>query len=141
MSNIDSSSYSTIEIIIINNDIGGWWVFNQRMGIEWDYYTGVPAWGEHIEAWSGQYASGWIFPLDITLDANDPKGTYPSVSWFVGSRAVNVSNFYAAPYSFHPATVQVVLGDGRVRPLSENVSVELVSALSSCDGGELNTEF
>ncbi|MEM7558139.1 MAG: DUF1559 domain-containing protein [Planctomycetota bacterium] len=114
-----------------------WYVHNVRMGVEWDYYSGSPAWGGPIEAWSSSYAAGWFFPALITLDANDPSGTYPSVSWFVGSKVINNSNWYAAPYAFHTGGMQLGLGDGSVQFLSENVSLEVLSAMSSCDGGEV----
>lgn len=114
-----------------------WYVDRTKMAVEWDYYTGSPSWGEATEAWSSHYGAGWFFPAHIVLDANDPTGAFPSVSWFVGSKVVNSSNWYAAPYSFHTGGVQLGLGDGSVHFLSENTSLEVLSALSSCDGGEV----
>jgi prepilin-type N-terminal cleavage/methylation domain-containing protein len=118
-----------------------WYVDNMRMAVEWDYYTGSPAWGDELEAWTGHYPGGWFFPAHLVPDAADPTGVYPTASWFVGSRVINVSNWYAAPYSFHEGGVQLWMGDGSVRFLSENASLEVLSALSSCNGGEVTGEF
>ena len=118
-----------------------WWVHQTRMQKEWDYYSGSPAWGNAIEAWTGHYPGGWFFPAFVQLDTAQPSQNFPSVTWFVGSEVINVSNWYAAPYSFHVGGVQLGLGDGSVRFVSETTSLEVLSALSSCNGGEVIGEF
>ncbi len=103
----------------------------------WDYYGEAP-WGTKTEAWAGDWNGGWFFPAAVTLD---PGGGTPNVVWFAGSAVVNVSNWYAAPYAFHPGGVNLGLGDGSVRFLKETVSLEILSALSSRDGGEIISEY
>lgn len=118
-----------------------WYVHKTKMAVEWDYYSGSPAWGEESEAWSSHFSAGWFFPAQIVPDPSDPSGTFPSVSWFVGSNVINNSNWYGSPYSFHTGGTQIGMGDGSVRFLSENASLEVLSALSSCNGGEVVGEF
>jgi len=118
-----------------------WYVHNTKMATEWDYYTGSPAWGEEIEAWTGPFPAGWFFPAHVELDSSDPSGAYPTVSWFVGSHVINVSNWYGAPYSFHTGGVHLGMGDGSVHFISENISVDVLSALSSCNGKEVVEKF
>jgi prepilin-type processing-associated H-X9-DG protein len=89
-----------------------------------------------MEPWIGT-SEGWIFPNSVTLD---PSGGVPTINWFVGSEVVNVSNHYGAPYSFHPGGAQLGMGDGSVRFLVETTPVEVIGALSSCNGGEANAQ-
>ncbi len=118
-----------------------WYVHGVRNpgGQTWDYYTGNPnEWGNSVEAWTSPGNAGWFYPANVQLD---PAGGPPTVTWFVGSEVINVSNFYAAPYSFHTGGVQLGMGDGSVRFLSESASLEVLSALTSCNGGEVVGEF
>ena len=118
-----------------------WYVHNDRMDVEWDYYNGTPSWGEATEAWTGTESAGWFFPVDLVQDSSDPTGTFPTPNWFVGSAVINVSNWYAAPYSFHPGGTQFGMADGSVHFLSDSTSVETLSSLSSCNGGEVIGDF
>jgi hypothetical protein len=118
-------------------------VHGKKMTVAHQYDWGSPFvydWGDMIEAWSSHYPGGWFFPANIELDAADPTGTYPTVSWFVGP-VINVSNWYGAPYSFHEGGIQVGMGDGSVRFISESSSLDTISAATSCNGGEVLGEF
>ena len=97
-------------------------------------YLGTAAWGTSIEPWAGNVGAGWIFPVVVTPV---PGGGTPNIVWFVGSSVVNVSNWYGNAYSFHPGGFNVGMGDGSVRFLKEQTSVEVLSALTSRDGGEI----
>lgn len=100
-----------------------------------------PAWWSAASAhraWPGHFNSSWMYNYTMTLD---PNGGPPTVQWFVGPEIINVSNLYGAPYSFHTGGIQVTLGDGSVRFLSENIDRMLLSALTSRDGGEVVGEF
>lgn len=61
----------------------------------------------------------------------------PDIVWFVGSSVINVSNWYGSPYSFHPGGINAGMGDGSVRFIKKQVSVEMLYALTSRDGGEV----
>src|SRR5690606_5732431 len=120
-----------------------WYVHGKRMSVAHTYDWGAPFvynWGDLIEAWSSHYPGGWFFPVNIELDSANPTGVYPTVSWSVGP-VINVSNWYAAPYSFHHGGVQVCMGDGSVRFISESTSLDAISAATSCNGGEVLGEF
>lgn len=111
-----------------------WYVHGvENPGGPWDYY-GSNVWGGAVEAWSSPHSAGWFYPASILLD---PAGGPPAITWFAGSEVINVSNFYAAPYSFHPGGMQLGMGDGSVRFVSENLDLEMLSALTSIDGREV----
>lgn len=112
-----------------------WYVFKKKNPTNppWNYY-GTADWGTKIEPWAGNVGGGWIFPTVISLDQT---GGVPNVVWFVGSSVINVSNWYGNAYSFHPSGVNAGMGDGSVRFVRQQTSVEVLSALTSRDGGEI----
>lgn len=118
-----------------------WWVHNKKMSMDWDACIGGSTWIDDMTAWSGHYSAGWFYPADFQLDSNDPTGSCPTINWYVGSHVLNVTNGFVAPYSFHAGGIQLGLGDGSVRFVSETTSIEVLSALSSCDGGEVVGDF
>jgi hypothetical protein len=95
--------------------------------------TAAPTWwdGRH-RAWTACFNSSWFYPASFTLD---PNGGEPTVTWFVGSDTINTHN-WTSPYAFHPGGIEISLGDGSVRFLSETVSVEVINGLTSINGGE-----
>ncbi|MCO8122836.1 DUF1559 domain-containing protein [Stieleria sp. TO1_6] len=95
-------------------------------------------WGSEYRAWAGHFNSGWLYPYQVDLD---PSTAEPNVTWFVGTEIINVSNLYGAPYSFHTGGIQVSLADGSVRFMTENIDMDLLSALTSIDGHEVVGEF
>jgi prepilin-type N-terminal cleavage/methylation domain-containing protein/prepilin-type processing-associated H-X9-DG protein len=116
-----------------------WYIHNIKdpCTTTWDYY-GTNPWGTDVEAWAGEGNGGWWFPVVMTLP---PGGAQPDVVWFAGSSVVNVSNWYGSPYSFHPGGSNVGLGDGSVRFIKESTSIQVLSSLSSRDGGEIVGDF
>ena len=118
-----------------------WWVRNTRMSMDWDACIGGSATIDAMKSWSGHYPAGWFYPADFQFDPSNPSGACPTISWFVGSQVLNVTNGFVAPYSFHEGGIQLGMGDGSVRFVSENTSLEVLSALSSCNGGEVVGEF
>ena len=100
--------------------------------------TAAPAWWDAANrAWTGNFNASWFYPAEFTLD---PAGGEPAVNWFVGSRIINTHN-WNSPYSFHPQGILINLGDGSVQFLSESVSVEVINALTSINGGETAVAF
>lgn len=113
-----------------------WWIGRTRMLLDWDACIESPG-ITAMNAWSGHYPAGWFYPAVFEPNADDPSGSCPTISWFVGSHVLNVTNGFVAPYSFHEGGIHVGMGDGSVQFLSENTSVNVLSALSSCNGGEV----
>ncbi len=100
--------------------------------------TGAPAWWDgRYRAWTGNFNANWFYTAEFTLD---PSGGEPLVNWFVGSRIINTHN-WNAPYSFHPGGVQISLGDGSVRFLSEHTNIDIINALTSINGSEVMEGF
>lgn len=58
-----------------------------------------------------------------------------------GPCAVNCSNAKGNMYSFHEGGVQVLLCDGSVRFISENLGATVLASLITCQGGEVVGEF
>jgi prepilin-type processing-associated H-X9-DG protein len=86
--------------------------------------------------WNGDRGFGWIVgrPAATTFSTyllpNDP--TPDMMGMGLG--------FFAAR-SFHPGGVNVALGDGSVRFVSESIELETWRALGTCAGGEIPGEF
>ena len=97
----------------------------------------IPSWwnGDY-RSWTGNWGSGWLYTVIWTLD---PNGGAPTPIYFVGSEVLNVCNMDA--YSFHPGGLHISLADGSVRFLAENTSFEVITAISSINGGEVAGEF
>ena len=114
-----------------------WWVGKVRNpgGSPWAYYADPGTWGRDVEAWASNGNGGWFFPVALAMKSN----AAPDITWSVGSAIVNVSNWYGAPYSFHPGGVQMGMGDGSVRFVKQQVSVDALGALSSRNGGEVQS--
>jgi prepilin-type processing-associated H-X9-DG protein len=53
---------------------------------------------------------------------------------------VHFTGFFG-PRSWHTGTAQVLLGDGSVRMLSDNIDTALHRSLHSKDGGEVVSDF
>ncbi|WP_153557457.1 DUF1559 domain-containing protein [Roseimaritima sediminicola] len=99
----------------------------------------APAWwSSEFRAWPGHFNSGWIYPYQVDVD---PSTGDPSVTWFVGNEIINLSNLYGAPYAFHPGGMQVSLADGSVQFITEHIDIEVLSALTSIDGGEVVGDY
>jgi prepilin-type N-terminal cleavage/methylation domain-containing protein len=117
-----------------------WYVYRTKNPTNptWDYY-GDGTWGSNVEPWAASGSGGWMFPVVVTLDWT---GGPPNIVWFAGSSVLNVSNWYGAPFSFHPGGIEVGMGDGSVRFLKQQIAVEVLGGLTSRDGGEvLNADF
>jgi len=95
-------------------------------------------WTQEYKAWAGHFNSGWLYPYQVELDPNTGN---PNVTWFVGTDIINVSNLYGAPYAFHTGGMQISLADGSVRFMTENIDMDILSALTSIDGHEVVGEF
>jgi len=127
---------------IMHYESGGrktWYINENPMSVGYAY--GFTNWGAAMEAWTSPGAYGWYQRAVVELDPSNPYGAQPTVTWNVGSAVVNVSNWFGGPYSFHTGGIQLGMGDGSVRFLSENISLETLGALSSCNGGEVTGEF
>ncbi len=112
-----------------------WWINDTQMSI---YPSG---WGGVNNAWSTHYSGGVFQQVSIALDPNNPSGSNPvSQTLYVGG-IMNVSNTGNFAYSFHDGGVQTVLGDGGVRFLSEQTSMQLIAYLCACNDGNVVGEF
>jgi len=85
---------------------------------------------------TGSYSSGGAWP-----DYNSEYWVHGSTLGGSGGRcSINCSNDNEI-YSFHTGVAGVLLGDGSVRFLSSNMSLEILAALISAKGGEVFGEF
>lgn len=120
-----------------------WYVGKQRQpggGNSPDLYVGYGAvWGEEREAWTSNVLGTYLAPYLVTPPAS--SGDQPTVTLFAGSQVLNLTNFYSAPYSFHPGGVQVALGDGSARFIPETINLDVLWGMSSCAGGEVLGDF
>jgi prepilin-type N-terminal cleavage/methylation domain-containing protein len=99
----------------------------------------APAWwSSEYRAWPGHFNSGWLYPYQVEID---PGTGEPNVTYFVGTQIINLSNLYGAPYSFHEGGMQISLADGSVRFMTENIDMDILSALTSIDGREVPAEY
>src|SRR5690606_37314600 len=103
-------------------------------------YTGYgETWGQAREAWTSNGLGTYLAPSLVTPAAT--PGDEPTVTLFAGTEIVNTTNFYSAPYAFHPGGLHLLIGDGSARFISENINVETLWAMSSCAGGEVVGEL
>lgn len=100
--------------------------------------TAPDGWDGEYRSWTGYFNSGWLYNFRVTPDSG---GGPPNVSYYVGNEIINVSNLYSAAFSFHVGGVQICLADGSGRFLSENIDMNLLSALTSVNGNEIVGEF
>lgn len=87
-------------------------------------------------SWNGNRGFGWIVgkPQASTFSAYlAPNSPVPNMA----SMGIG---FYAARSS-HPGGVNVTLGDGSVRFVSDTMKLETWQALGTCSGGEVSGEF
>lgn len=94
--------------------------------------------GRTADPWTSSSNGGWMFGCYVDFDATGT--TAVNVGWS-GVAVINVSNWYAAPYSFHAGGVQLAMADGSIRFVSENISFEAVSAFTSINGNDVLGDF
>ncbi len=95
--------------------------------------------GKTLGAWPSNSNAGWMFPCTVDIDRS--TNTMASVLW-VGNEIFNVSNWFgAAPYSFHAGGINMTMGDGSVRFVSDYIPESTVRALTSMNGREPTGEF
>jgi len=87
----------------------------------------------------GTYGGGWADPGEFEDWA---AGSSPDGSIRKGICTINCSNGSGdGGYSFHAGGIQMVLADGSVRFLSENVSNVIFANLGTHQGGQVLGEF
>ncbi len=117
----------TTNTIIVHESAGRWqWLRRDRT--THTLVRNPPEFGGWFDYWSGPCA-GWMYGFE-----DDGETTR-------GPRFINASNKWANPFSFHTGGVQVVLADGSVRFLSENLNNLVFIALCTESGGEVVGEF
>ncbi|MEX0794465.1 MAG: DUF1559 domain-containing protein [Pirellulaceae bacterium] len=94
--------------------------------------------GTSKDGWTSRSNAGWMFACNVEYDASANDIT--TVYW-TGNQVVNVSNWFAAPYSFHPGGVQLGLADASVRFIPETISFDNVTAFTSINGNEILGEY
>ncbi|UUO07482.1 DUF1559 domain-containing protein [Blastopirellula sp. J2-11] len=112
-----------------------WWVDGKvnpgRSGYSHEY-------GVSIATWTAPNNAGWMFPCSVEF--NSAVDDVTTVYW-TGNTVINVSNWYAAPYSFHPGGIQMGMADGSVRFIPETIPFDTLGALTSIGSGEIVGEF
>ncbi|MBA2116592.1 DUF1559 domain-containing protein [Bremerella alba] len=112
-----------------------WWVAGKRnpgrSGYNHDY-------GVSKDPWTSRQNAGWMFPCEVEMNA---AGDDMTTVYWTGNRVLNVSNWFGAPYSFHPGGIQMGMADASVRFVPETVSLENVTAFTSINGGEILGEY
>lgn len=88
--------------------------------------------------WASHGNAGWSASMTADVDRSTNQVTF--FLWS-GMENINTINSYASPYSFHTGGVQIVMADGSVRFMSENVSQSIIFAITSINGGEVLGEF
>ncbi len=118
-----------------------WWVGRQRepggntSPAMYTLYGSI--WGQEREAWTSNVLGTYLAPILVTPN----PGGEPTVTLFAGSKILNVANYYSAPFSFHQGGLHVLLCDGSVHFISENINVNTMWGMSSIDGGEVVGQF
>ncbi|QDU40360.1 putative major pilin subunit [Maioricimonas rarisocia] len=92
-----------------------------------------------VQQMTGSGAWADVFQGDTWVEGRLYDGTPGSDG---GPCAVNCSNFRTAGlYSWHPGGAQIVLGDGSVRFISQNIAAWTLFSLITARGGEVVGEF
>lgn len=117
------SSYTDSNGMISNPDLAAVWptLTNWRGGTS-------PALRGRGQSWAFTGAIN-----SMTNGYNQPNSRIPDI--------VTHWTGYFGPRSFHPGGAQVVMGDGKVAFLSENMNADLHRALHSCSGGEVTSSY
>lgn len=112
-----------------------WWVEGRRnpgkSGYSHDY-------GVTKDGWTSRNNAGWMFACEVDMS---PAGDDMTAVYWTGNRVFNVSNWFGAPYSFHPGGIQMGMADASVRFVPETISIENITALTSINGGEIVGEY
>ncbi len=108
--------------------------------VGWGGWATPAFWNITSVGWTG-YANGYVIkPETWGLDAANPSDSNPTSLSSVGN-VMNNTNYFSAAYSFHPAGMNVLLGDGGVRFLQEQIDAETVIRLSNYNDGKVVGEF
>ncbi len=112
-----------------------WWVNNTEMSIQPNWYDGIR------ECWSTYYPGNYFTQKTLVLDTTNPSGVVPTEPTPYVGGIMNVQNYEASPYSFHPGGIEILLGDGAVRFVSESADIYNLSYMASANGGEVIGAF
>ncbi|MDB5387204.1 MAG: xcpT 26 [Planctomycetaceae bacterium] len=112
-----------------------------------EYLSGTPADFRGF-AWSDQPAGSQLY-TDLGPNSKLPDRCYPCCSWCIDLPAQNLpatngdgsTTDSAGARSRHVGGVHVLLGDGGVRFVSENVNIALWRGLATISGGEILGDF
>jgi prepilin-type N-terminal cleavage/methylation domain-containing protein len=96
-----------------------------------------PEFGGWFDYWAGPNA-GWMYGW---TQYGWDDGSWSSGSTKYGPKFINVTNYYASPYSFHPGGAQAALTDGAVKFLNENMHNLTFIALCTKAGGEVTGQY
>jgi prepilin-type N-terminal cleavage/methylation domain-containing protein/prepilin-type processing-associated H-X9-DG protein len=88
----------------------------------------------------GDTLNCFLGDVNIARQIRGYAGTDPNQPELQGCSAINISNENGL-YSFHAGGVQVLMGDGSVRFVSENLSTIVLARLITRNGGEVVGEF
>jgi prepilin-type N-terminal cleavage/methylation domain len=92
--------------------------------------------------WDHGYSDAWPDFQNGNIIAYTDNSTNLNEPYLAGvGSPINVTNHFCAPYAFHPGGLQVAMGDGAVRFISENIGYRLITNLSCIDDGEVIGEF
>ncbi len=95
---------------------------------------------KEYQYWTGPCNSGGFYQIVLIPDATNPADAFPQFIYDAG-KILNNQNWLANSYSFHKGGVNVVLGDGSVRFLSEAVDNTTVQDIAIGDDGSVAGSF
>ncbi|WP_459554940.1 DUF1559 family PulG-like putative transporter [Lacunimicrobium album] len=83
---------------------------------------------------------GWgLIGISYLMDSADPTGVQPQS--IPTGPVMNVTNDMSSPYGFHQGGITILMGDGAVRFISENIDQTTATNLSQHDDGNVLGEF
>ncbi len=118
------------------------WVNSQQMSAP---FTAAIKWGNLFSAsysvgWTGAKTGYAMSQVVATMSPTSPLDSMPGFYTTTGS-VMNVSNFLTWPYSFHVGGIDVLMGDGSVRFLSESLDAQTAVYLSAHSDGQAVGSF
>jgi len=124
----DTQSKWTVKFAEVVDGLSNTLLFVEIAGKQTRFFRNRPVAGDPL-------LNSFYGDVNIARHLRGYSGTNPNVPTEAGCTAINVFNENGM-LAFHPGGVQVCMGDGSVRFLSESVAANLLAAMVTRDGGE-----